>query len=343
MARFLLLVTALGLVGVLGFVIDVHSRTEVNYPEYPTTPQAVYALGRVEGLTPEIDLRAQVIGRVDQLLVEEGQRVETGTVLLRFDDEQLRCEVARAEAELDLAQAQLENLLAGARPQQRSEAAAKHRAKLAELEQAELTWKRFSGLLDASAVSRQEADKHRTAVAALTAEAEAAKAQWELIQAPPREDEVHMQKARIQAAKAHLGLARAQLDRTSLRAPVGGQVLKINVHLGELTGPNSGEPAVVLADTKSFRVRAFVEELDAPRIRVGMTATVTADGLPGGEFSGRVVRLSPYMSRKVLWSDHPAERYDTKTREVWIDLAEGQGMIVGLRVDVMIDAAERSR
>jgi len=48
------------------------------------------------------------------------------------------------------------------------------------------------------------------------------------------------------------------------------------------------------------------------------------------------------MSRKELWSDHPAERFDTKTREIWIDLDRSDGLIVGLRVDVAIDVSQMS-
>ena len=85
--------------------------------------------------------------------------------------------------------------------------------------------------------------------------------------------------------------------------------------------------------------RAFVEELDAPRVELGMPARITADGL-AGELRGRVIRLSPRMSRKRLWSDDPAERYDTKTREVWIELDEAEeGLVVGLRVDATLEPA----
>ena len=54
-------------------------------------------------------------------------------------------------------------------------------------------------------------------------------------------------------------------------------------------------------------------------------------------FPGRVVRLSPRMDRKTVWSDRATERYDTKTREVWIELQPGPPLVLGLRVDVTID------
>jgi HlyD family secretion protein len=115
-------------------------------------------------------------------------------------------------------------------------------------------------------------------------------------------------------------------------------VLKNFVQLGELIGPNSSVPAMMLVDTSTLCVRAFVEEFDAPRVALGMLATITADGLPGQAFSGRVIRLAPYMSRKEVFTDDPTEQYDTKVREVWIELAPASPPIIGLRVDVAFQA-----
>jgi hypothetical protein len=114
-------------------------------------------------------------------------------------------------------------------------------------------------------------------------------------------------------------------------------VLEVHAKRGELAGPNTPEPAVILADTSRLRVRAFVEEMDAPRVRVGMRATVTTDGLPGKEFLGRISRISPRMTHKQIWTDAPTERQDTKSREVWIDLDTHESLIIGLRADVLID------
>jgi hypothetical protein len=83
-------------------------------------------------------------------------------------------------------------------------------------------------------------------------------------------------------------------------------------------------------------VQAFVEEYDAPRVRTGMAVDVAADGIPDRVFRGTVSALSPRMDRKQHWTDRPDEQFDTKTREVWIDLENADGLVLGLRVDVTI-------
>ena len=87
-------------------------------------------------------------------------------------------------------------------------------------------------------------------------------------------------------------------------------------------------------------MRAFVDEIDAAEVRAGMAAAVTGESLHGKELRGRVVRASPRMGEKDLWTDRPDQRLDTKTREVWIELDNPPSLVVGLRVNVVIDSGE---
>jgi multidrug resistance efflux pump len=330
-------VLLIGAVAVLGMTIDVQSRVPASRLDRSPEPSLIFASGRIEGATPEIELRPQLAGRISRVSVLEGQVVDEGDVLLQLDDRQYCQETALAEAELALANARLERLNNGAHPQQRSEAAALCRAREAELNRAEITWQRTEELLRAKAVSPQEADNQWMQVATLRSQLEAARAHLAFLEAQARPDEVRIERASINAAKARLELAKVQADRARLRAPCHAEVLKINGKAGELAGPASVEPVLVLADTSRYYVRAFVEELDAPRVNVGMAVKVVIDGLHTRELQGRVARLSPRMERKSLWSDRSTERYDTKTREVWIELGPTKGMVIGLRVEVTID------
>jgi multidrug resistance efflux pump len=335
----LIWISVLGVTVVAGasVMIDSGPRQPAKQSEAAARQDTVFAMGRVEGATSEIALRPDVAGRIIEVLVHEGQHVEVGQVLLRLDDKQARQEVALAQAEVALGQAQLERLVNGAHQQQRAEAAALLQARMAELERVKNQWDRTRVLLESKAISVQEGDNQSALLASATKEAEAARARLELLNAPAREDEVRIDQARIQLAQARLELANVQLLHARLCAPRAGQVLKADIHPGEMAGPSSLEPAVVLADTSRFQVRAFVEELDAPRVRTGMKATLTAEGMPGRQFHGRVCRLSPRMTRKELSSDRPNERFDTKVREVWIELDDAVPLVVGLRVDARIE------
>lgn len=343
MLRYLCALILVASVVLFGWWIDRRSTAPARR-QATTHIDGIYAAGRVEGQRPETEIRCWQHGRVQKIHVQQGQLVEKGQLLLELDDQQHVYDEAMAEAELMRCGAELEKLRNGARGEERQEASATYRARLAQLEQARLTWRRTQPLHADGVVSQQTADDHRMTVARLEAEVAAAHARLHLLEAPAREEEERIAKARVAAAQARVDQARLQRRRRQLRAPFAGRVLEINVESGEMSGPDAAEPALILADTSRMRVRAYVEELEAPRVEVDMPAVITVDGLPERVYQGRVTHVSPRMGPKTVWANSPAERYDTKTREVWIDLEDGEGLLVGLRVDVQIqrNPGERS-
>ncbi|HEV3191294.1 MAG TPA: HlyD family efflux transporter periplasmic adaptor subunit [Polyangiaceae bacterium] len=336
------LVGAVAIVVGLGLVIDVDSRPK-NHQSCPSPTiesTKVHAPGRVEGATEEIDLRPQLFGRVEGVLVREGETVEAGTALIRLDGAQQEYECAAAEADVAAAKAELERLTNGARDEERREASANVSALSAQLAGVRQRHERLTSLRKTGAAAAQEVDDLDTEINRLTAQRDAARARHELLEAPARDDEVRRTRAKVAAAEAQLKLAQHECDKTTLRALHSVQILRINVHTGELNDPDSPEPAMIVADTSRLYVRAYVDEFDAPRVQQGMRARVTADGLGDREVRGHVVRLAPRMTQKPLRTDDPIERFDTKVREVWVELEdddEREGLVIGLPVDVVLE------
>jgi multidrug resistance efflux pump len=138
-------------------------------------------------------------------------------------------------------------------------------------------------------------------------------------------------------ARAELRQARAEMAKTRLVAPWNGRVLRTYVEPGTLVGPGNSQPIALLADVSRRRVRAFVEELDALRVREGLRAVVSVDGMPGKEFTGRVsAEVLLRMDRDGPRSDAPGEYQDVYHRPVLIDLDGGQELPLNLRVQVRI-------
>ncbi len=170
------------------------------------------------------------------------------------------------------------------------------------------------------------------------AEFESAKADRELVEAPAQVDEVNAAKGRVEAAQARLRLAEAELAKTRLLAPCDGSVLQVYSEPGELAGPTSVQPVLMLADLSKRRVRTFIEELDATRVKVGQKATITADALPGQELNGKVAIVVPRMGKRSPQTDSPGEYKDVFFREVLIDLEGSDDLPPNLRVRAMIAA-----
>ena len=342
MVKYLIIVSLLTLMITSISIIDMSSNKFEPSDELALVDSTIYATGIVEGATEDIQLRPEVSGRVTEVLASAGDWVEAGDVLIRLDDRRQRQQVVVSRANLDLADAQLARLINGARPEERQESRALYRAKRAQLEQALRTWNRIQELHKQRAVSQEEADNQQGVVDTLTAELDAEKARVEKLEAPARADELQMARARVAAAVAEQELANIALSKTELRAPRSGRILDVDVEPGELTGPDAMSPVVVLSDTSTLRVRAYVEEIDAPRIQIGMAAKISADGLPGHTFHGKISFLSPRMATKSAWSDRPEELYDTKVREVVVNMEDTTELLVGLRVDVTFNTGNET-
>ena len=318
--KSILLAAAAAVVVIVTLVVGLESRSNpsVAYPPDRTLtggPKAcIFASGRVEGASSEVELRPELMGRVAKIFVKDGVRVRKGDPLLFTNQSQYLSSVHLAEAQLRAATAEYAKLVKGSHDEERRHATANLDAKVAQFQQAQRTSQRFSQLSAGGAVTQQDTELRQSALRVLEAEVAAAEARVRLLNAAPRPDELDICRANIEAAQARLEMARCQLETTELRATIDGQVLRIDVHEGEIVSPNSPQPAVTIADTSQLRVCAFVDEYDATRIQTGMPATITVDGITDRQFRGQITELSPMMRRKYLRSDKPDERLDTDTR-----------------------------
>jgi multidrug resistance efflux pump len=297
----------------------------------------VAANGVIEGARPEVDLRPEVAGTIAALHVRENAEVKQGDLLVELHNETQKAQVALAESDVAEAKAALERLRNGHRKEERQAAAATEKAQAAVCERAKAEWERQRELRNSRAVSREQSEAAYFRWVRARGLWEQAKAELALVEAPPRREDIEVGEARLAGAQARLALAREQLAQTRLVAPTAGRVLRVYVEPGEMASPESPQPTLVLADLSRRRVRAFIEELDIDRVRVGQGAVVSADGIPDRDFQGQVAELLPSMGKQAPESDRPDEYKDVYFREVLIDLEGGENLPVRLRVRVRID------
>ncbi len=306
-------------------------------------PDRIAANGVVEGAHSEAALRFEVTGIIAAIHVREGQEVRRGTLLVELANESRKHQVSLAKAELTIAQAELERLRNGERPERRKASAAFEASRRAAFEQAETDFKRSQRLRHRDAGSGEQVDNDRYRLQRAKAELAEAAAEHALVEAAARKEDIAAAEGRVAAAEAKLRLAESDLDKTRLLARSPGRVLRMHAELGELATPNSVQPLVTMADMSRLRVRAFIEELDAGRVRAGQRAVVTADGYPGQEFAGTVSLVIPRMGKRAPQTDEANEYKDMYFREVLIDLdSTTPDLPVNLRVQVRIDPAEKN-
>jgi len=261
------------------------------YPRWTAKPVASDKLlvsGNIEAHESLVSFK--VTGRIVQLPVQEGQWVETGTLLARLDDADYRQKVEIDDANLKLRESNLALTLAGSREQEIKAAYAAVLDAQADLQQKKLDDERAQRLFARDAISAQDRDLAATALKRATAECESAQQRYDQVREGSRKEDIRIAQDNVAAARQSLGLSRINLDYTRLVAPNAGVISVRQAELGEVVSP--GTPIVTLSDLDHVWLRAYVAETDLGKIRWGQDAFLTTDTYPGKKYRGRISFIS---------------------------------------------------
>lgn len=234
-------------------------------------------------------------GQIARLPVKEGGRVEKGDVLLELWNQDQRAQVSQAERDAVAARSRTRQACVTAT------VAEKNAGRIRELRKQSL-------------VSQGEMEKAVGEADAQAAGCDAARDQEKVSQ-------------------ARIDVARAELERTILRAPFAGVVAEINGEVGEFVTPSPvgipTPPTVDLVDGSCLYISAPIDEVDAPAVRAGMKASISLDAFPGRRFPGFVRRVAPY----VLDAEKQARTVEI---EAEIENPEKYNLLPGYSADVEV-------
>lgn len=207
----------------------------------------------------KVDVQSDIMGRVVELDVQEGDRVKQGQLLMRIDPAQYQAGVVRAQAAV-------------------SEALASEAQSRANQIQAKATLDRDQKIMatNSSLLSPKELQDAETAVKVNEALEQAAS-------------------YRVAQAKASLQQAQDQLSKTVIRAPIDGVVTRLNIHKGEMaiigTMNNPGSLLLTISDMAVMEAVVEVDETDVPQIKMGDSASISIDAFPRQHFTGVVTEV----------------------------------------------------
>jgi HlyD family secretion protein len=324
--RLMILIPAVLLVAVLayiilgrsddGVIIRVSGNIEVTDAEVSfKIPGRVEARLVDEGETVKA---GQMVARLDSAeLTQEAAALKAEVQAAQAALAELEAgsrpeEIAQAEASAAQAKARLDEMLAGSRPEELSAAEAVLQRAKAEAERARLDAERYAGLYKKAIVSAQQDDLARTAYETALARQREAEEQYKLVKAGPRKEQIEQARAawlqtqerfvlvkkgprretieqaraRLQQAKEGLAVAETRLGYAMLASPLTGVVLSKNVEPGEFVA--AGTPIVTVGDLENVWLRAYIDETDLGRVKVGQRVRVTTDTYPDKRYEGRV-------------------------------------------------------
>ncbi|WP_428304784.1 HlyD family efflux transporter periplasmic adaptor subunit [Lacipirellula sp.] len=346
--RLLLLAAIIAVVAAVAFVAMSRWRTAAAPPQAATPVVLnVHSLGYLEPKTEVIRLAAPSTfgeqGRLERLLVAEGDPVAVGSVVAVLDNFNRRsASVAEAEARVAVEVSKLAQIKAGAKPGDLAAQRAMISRAKAVLSQAEVDLHRSERLLSTKAVPQAEVDAANLKVESAREELSHAESTLESL-AEVRTVDVDQQERQIAAAKASLAMARAELETTEVRSPIDGQVLKVCIRPGERVNEDG---IVELGDTSEMYAVAEVYEADLPRIKLGQPATVRLFTGGAEPLQGEVAEIGMIVAKKDVLANDPVADTDARVVEVRVKLEHEAARTVqrlsNARVEVTIDVAEPS-
>jgi HlyD family secretion protein len=219
----------------------------------------------------DVNISADTMGRVTDLAVEEGDRVDKGQFLLQIDPRNLRSAVQRTEASLAAARSQVEQLRVSIES-----------SKVA-LKQAEENYNRQQNLWKGGLTTRETLEKSENDLKLRQSDLRS------------QEQQLRTQQLRMESESATAESARFDLSKVRIESPIKGIVTRRNIEEGETvvigTMNNAGTVLLTIADMSVIQAEVEVDETDLPTIRMGQPAKVTIDAMPGQTFPGKVTEI----------------------------------------------------
>jgi HlyD family secretion protein len=274
--RLLILIFVVILVGLLA----VHSIRARNR----AVPGAIRLSGNFEITTAQVSFK--IPGRVVQRLVSEGQTVVQGQIVALLDKTELEQEVAMLRASAEVTHGALAELEAGTRPEEVDQAVAGLEIAKAEAVRLQNEFVRQQELFKQKVISPREFEAAEAASRMSSAKVQESEARLALLKKGPREETIGAARARLEQARQAVALAETRLRDATLTSPLTGIVMANTIENGEYVVP--GTPVVTVGDWVNIWLRAYVDETDLGRIKIGQKVKITTDTYPGKAYEGRV-------------------------------------------------------
>ncbi|MGI9422483.1 MAG: HlyD family secretion protein [Hyphomicrobiaceae bacterium] len=300
-----------------------HERSSMAPPTCEPRDR-IFAVGTVEPAGGIMAIGAPTGGTVSQIFVQSNASVREGAPLFQLDARRAQADVRLRQRDLQLAMARL-----NARHAER--AALRQTAKVVQAsleaarsahEHARQLAEMADGLQNAANISRKEHLLRRFGVAGTAAsvaekEAELREVMTRLAALDPQRDgrAIGVDSAQVARAKAELDIAETELALLTVRAPVAGRVLQLNIRPGEVIAPGSVAPLLMGRDGP-MHLRIAVDELDIPRFDAALPGVAHLRGNKEAAFDLKFVRMDPVVIPKKNAANRLGGRIDARVLHV---------------------------
>lgn len=317
-----IIVVVLGVIGTILYV----------YFQQKALPPVIKATGTIE--VTRADAMPKLAGYLTDFQLKAGDRVEKGQVVGKVVRSDLEAQLLRDEVALAKAKAQLEDLSSGAREQERQDLAESLAASQAVYEKAQADYDRYEKLAQAGAISAQQFDTARSALAVALHNKQSLEQKISLLEAGNRPQTIEAQRLEVERNKAIVKASQTLLDDRLVVSPVSGLVLMKNFENGEYVNP--GAALLTIGDIEDCWVKIYIPSTHLGLVQIRQSAQVRVDSFPDRVFMGTVREISTNAEFTPRQSLTPSERANM-VFSVKVAVNNSEGLLKpGMPADVVL-------
>lgn len=282
-----------------------------------------------------VDVASKIPGRIDSILVSEGETVSKGDLLARLENKEMKAKLGQAQGARQAAYSKMEMANNGARKEEIEAVRNLYLQAKHQFELAEKTWTRVKSLYDDDVISTQERDEAEFKYRAADEQLSAAEAKYDMVKEGARSEEKKAAEGLFLQADNSVNEAEAYYEELFLRSPINGEVSARIVDPGEII--SSGYPVFTIVDLKDSWVTLQIREDNMNRFRKGEVFKGIIPALGNIKKNFEVTYISP-MGAYADWKPTDQKNdFDLKTFEIRLRSVEAvKGLRPGMTVNVIL-------
>ena len=308
-------------------------------PSRPPFETYIAGSGILEAVGQNIAIGSPLPRLALEVNVKVGDEVDEGAPLFRLDARDLQAEAGVRKAALQSARARLERLKASPRPEEVPPAEARVTAAQAQLADFKNQVALWESVTDKRAVTVEDLQRRKFAVQAQEARVAEARASLTLLKAGAWKADLQVAEAEVASAEAQVLQTEIEIARLTVRAPLRGVVLQVNLRAGEFAPSGALQtPLMLFGRLDRMNLRVDVDENDAWRFRKDAAAVAFVRGNRELKTELKFERVEPYVVPKRSLTGDSTERVDTRVMQAVYSFDRNRlPVYVGQQMDVFIE------
>lgn len=295
------LIVTLVLAGIVGITIW-----------YLAAPQPLIIQGEADAT--RVDIAARVDGRVARRRVERGQNVEAGALLFEISNPEFVAKLRQAQADVDVATAELANIETGTRAETIAQRKAEADSAAASLVLAQRSYDRTKTLAASGNATLQRLDEATNALEVSKGNRARAQLAYDQAVNGATKEEREIARANVLKARASVETIKAQVDELLVTSPIQGQVYQVGAEVGEYVSP--GAPLISLVDLKDIWLRFNLREDLARGLKVGDRFAMRVPALGDREIAAEIRTIDTRGEYSGWRATRATGDFDLRTFEV---------------------------